>query len=77
MKKYYMAAVHNAVRILEAGDISFPITKADLLEVVGDKNIQIDFVKVITMKEYCKNIKSDHFANKAQFFNALFGAQLV
>ena len=29
------------------------------------------------MKEYCKNIKSDHFANKAQFFNALFGAQLV
>ena len=71
MKKYYMAAVHNAVRILEAGDISFPITKADLLEVVGDKN------KVITMKEYCKNIKSDHFANKAQFFNALFGAQLV
>ena len=45
MKKYYMAAVHNAVRILEAGDISFPITKADLLEVVGDKNIQIDLIR--------------------------------
>ena len=31
MKKYYMAAVHNTVRVLEKDDILFPIGKEDLL----------------------------------------------
>ena len=29
------------------------------------------------MNEYCSKIKLDSFANKAQFFNALFGANLT
>ena len=62
MKKYYMGAVHNTVRALEK---------------VGEYTVQTDFDKVITMNEYCKNIKIDSFVNKAQFFNALFRANLV
>ena len=62
MKKYYMGAVHNTVRALEK---------------VGEDTVQTDFDKVITMNEYCKNIKIDSFVNKAQFFNALFRANLV
>ncbi len=62
MKKYYMGAVHNTVRALEK---------------VGEYTVQTDFDKVITMNEYCKNIKIDSFVNKAQFFSALFGANLV
>lgn len=77
MKKYYMGAVHNTVRALEKGVISFPIGKADLLKKVGEYTVQTDFDKVITMNEYCKNIKIDSFVNKAQFFNALFRANLV
>lgn len=77
MKKYYMAAAHNTVRILGKNDISFPISKADLLDVVGECKVQTDFEKVITMNEYCKNIKVSHFVNKAQFFNALLGANLT
>ena len=62
MKKYYMGAVHNTVRALEK---------------VGEYTVQTDFDKVITRNEYCKNIKIDSFVNKAQFFNALFRANLV
>ncbi len=77
MKKYYMAAVHNTVRVLEKGDIRFPIGKEDLLKKVGGDTVQIDFDTVVTMNEYCSKIKLDSFANKAQFFNALFGANLT
>ena len=77
MKKYYMAAAHNTVRVLEKGNINFPISKADLLKKVGECKVQVDFDKVLTMNEYCKGIKIDSFADKAQFFNALFGANLA
>jgi hypothetical protein len=77
MKKFYMAAAHNTVRLLEAADISFPISKADLLAKVGDKEVQIDYDKKVTMNEYCKNIKVDVFTCKAQFFNALNGSNMT
>ena len=62
MKKYYMGAVHNTVRALEK---------------VGEYTVQTDFDKVITMNEYCRNIKIDSFVNEAQVFGALFVANLV
>jgi hypothetical protein len=76
MKKYYMAAAHHTVRLLESANIQFPISKADLLAKVGEKEVQVDFDKKITMNEYCKNIKLESFANKAQFFNALNGSNI-
>ena len=73
-KKYYMAAAHNTVRLLEAADISFPISKKDLLSKVGSKEVQIGYDEKITMDEYCKNIEIDSFENKSQFFCALNGS---
>ena len=74
MEKYYMAAAHNVVRVLESGEIAFPISKKDLLAKVGEAELQIDFDKKISMSAYCGNIKIDDFENKAQFFCALIAA---
>ncbi|MDR2132890.1 MAG: hypothetical protein LBP30_06030 [Clostridiales Family XIII bacterium] len=74
MKKYYMAAAHNVVRALDAGNIRFPIGKEELLAQVGNREVQIDFDRKISISEYCGNIKIDNFENKAQFFSALTAA---
>jgi hypothetical protein len=74
MKKYYMAATHNVVRALDAGNIRFPIEKKELLARVGETEVQIDFDKRSRLSEYCGGITLDRFENKAQFFCALVAA---
>lgn len=76
MKKYYMAAAHNTVRVLEAAGVNFPTSKKDLLSKAGTKTVQIGYDEKITMNEYCKDIKQENFVNKAQFFNALNGSNI-
>lgn len=74
MQKFYTAAGHNVVRLFQKENVSFPITKKELLDKVGKSEVQIDFDQSITVAEYCKDIKIDRFANKCQFFNALIGS---
>ncbi|MDR0671313.1 MAG: hypothetical protein LBF64_03275 [Oscillospiraceae bacterium] len=74
MQKFYLAAGHNVIRAFSKANISFPITKKELLDRAGKAAIQVDFDKSITLADYCKDIKLDKFANKSQFFNALIGS---
>ncbi|MDR1573641.1 MAG: hypothetical protein LBS24_04980 [Clostridiales Family XIII bacterium] len=74
MKKYYLAAAHNVVRILDIGGIGFPISKSNLLAKVGDVEVRIDFNRKLRMADYCANIKIENFENKSQFFCALNAA---
>lgn len=74
MRKFYLAAGHNVIRTFSKADVSFPITKKELLDKAGKSMIQVDFDKSITLEEYCRDIKIDKFDNKCQFFNALIGA---
>jgi len=74
MQKFYNTASHNVIRAFSKANVSFPISKKDLLEKAGSALIQVDFDKTVTMEEYCKEIKVDKFENKSQFFNALIGS---
>lgn len=77
MKKLYTATMHNVVKLLDKEGISFPVSKKELLDKTGKNEVQTDFDKVITLDEFCKNIKLDRFENKSQFFNALIGSNLT
>lgn len=76
MKKFYTAAMHNVVKLLDKEGVSFPVSKKVLLDKAGESRVQIDFNESITLDEYCKGIKLDRFENKAQFFCALIGSNL-
>lgn len=76
MKKFYTAAMHNVVKLLDKEGVSFPVSKKALLDKAGQSKVQLDFNETITLDEYCKGIKLDSFENKAQFFCALIGSNL-
>jgi hypothetical protein len=74
MKKYYMAAMHNVVKALEASSIQFPITKADLIAKAGDREIFTDWDSSTSLKELLNDVTLEGFDNKSQFFNSLTAA---
>lgn len=74
MKKFYLAAHHNVIRLFQKENIGFPIDKKTLLDKVGNQEVRVDYDKTITLAEYCKDIKVNRFDNKCQFFNALVGS---
>lgn len=76
MKKFYTATGHNVIKALTKADVSFPISKKDLMDKAGKCFIQVDFDNVVTLEELCKGIKISDFYNKSQFYCALIGSTL-
>jgi hypothetical protein len=69
-----MAAMHHVVKALEANGVSFPISKADLLNKAGAAKIKTDWESFTTIGDLISNVKIDNFENKAQFFNSITAA---
>jgi|LSQX01.1.fsa_nt_gb hypothetical protein len=61
--------IHYVVKAL--GDVDYPITKSELIKLVGDKEVLVDWNETRTMKELIEPIKIDKFESAASFFCAL------
>lgn len=77
MRKAYLATGHHLTKKLADSNVIFPISKAELLNKVGEEIIKVDFDKCVSIKEYCSNISIDYFNNKEQFFCALNASNIV
>lgn len=71
MKKIFAATQHYVVLALRNHNITFPTTKQAILAKAGNEPIRVDWDKYIPLANYCKDVKLEHYANKAAFFNAV------
>lgn len=66
MTKYYPAFVHNIVKTLE--DVDYPVSKNELIERFGDKQIQNDFDSSILFKDLLEKMPLDEFCCAHEFY---------
>lgn len=67
MEKYYVAGSHNITLALK--EINYPITKAELIKKVGEKEVQVDFDEKILLKDLFKDLPLDEFSTAAELYN--------
>ena len=68
-EKPYVAGVHFITKAL--ADVEYPISKNELINKVGLKEIQVDWNEKKTMRQLIEPIKIDKFETAASLFNAL------
>lgn len=69
MQREFILSMHYIARALS--DVQYPINKEDLIKVVGDRDVKVDWNDTKKMEELLKPIKIDNFDNAASLFNAL------
>lgn len=67
MKKYYVATSHNITK--ELVDVDYPVTKDELIKLVGDKEIQVDFDSKMLLKDLFIKLPLDEFSCAAELYN--------
>ena len=56
------------------GPISYPITKEEIINQVGNKQVKVDYGKEVSLAEIIQPIQLEHFDCAAQFYCALLGS---
>lgn len=69
VEKEYVISAHFITKAL--ADIDYPISKRELIDAVGSKEIRVDWNEVKTMKQLIEPIKIESFETAASLFNSL------
>jgi len=56
------------------GSISYPITKEEIINQVGSKQVKVDYDKKVSLEEIIQPIQREKFDCAAQFYCALLGS---
>ncbi len=67
--KQYLAGAHYITKAM--ADVRYPITKKELIDQVGDKEIRVNWNEYKPLRELLELIKVDNFENAAGFFSSL------
>jgi len=70
--KFYVAMQHNITKAL--ADVRYPIAKQALIELTGERKVQVDFEKVIPLKEIFVKMPLDTYSCAAELYNNIFCA---
>jgi len=65
--KYYPATMHNVMKAL--GEISYPITKEELIAKVGKKTVKLDFNEVVVFEEILSKMPLERYTCAAELIN--------
>jgi hypothetical protein len=65
----YTADLHNFHKALGKAGVVFPATKAEIIEALGDTQIQIDFDAFVKASSNVRRLPIDSFPNAAAFYN--------
>ena len=68
-EKEYVISAHFIAKAL--ADVDYPISKNELIDKVGSKEIRMDWNKKKTMKQLIEPIKIESFETAASLFNSL------
>lgn len=55
-------------------DVSFPITKGELLQRIGDRTVFVDWDKTVPLRVFVEPIPQDSFSCAADFYCMLIAA---
>ena len=69
VEKEYVISTHFITKAL--ADVDYPISKRELIDAVGAREIRVDWNEVKTMKQLIEPIKIENFETAASLFNAL------
>ena len=67
--KEYVISAHFITKAL--ADIGYPISKRELIDAVGAREIRVDWNEVKTMRQLIEPIKIESFETAASLFSAL------
>ncbi len=67
---YYLSGAHYIAKAI--AEIKYPVTKQELVDQVGYKEIRVDWNEYKPLKELLELIKLDNFENAACFYSALY-----
>lgn len=68
--RYYLSGAHYITKAMT--DVNYPITKQELIEQVGNREVRVEWDEYKPLKELLGLIKIDNFENAASFFSALY-----
>jgi len=73
-EKEYVISAHFITKAL--ADINYPISKKELIEAVGNREVKVDWNEVKTIRELVEPIKIEKFETAASLFNSLVASSL-
>ena len=72
----YTSEAHNLIKAMGKAGITFPATKAELLEKFGDMTIKVDFDKEAKIPDTVKEMVPEDYSCACAFRNAYISAQM-
>ncbi len=69
VEKEYVISVHFITKAL--ADVDYPISKRELIDVVGAREIKVDWNEVKTMRQLIEPINIESFETAASLFSSL------
>jgi hypothetical protein len=69
MTEEFLISAHFITKAL--ADIDYPISKKELIEAVGEREVKVDWNEVKTIRYLVEPIKIDRFETAASLFSAL------
>lgn len=72
----YTSEGHNLIKAMGRLGITFPATKAELLEKFGDTAIKVDFDKEAKISDTVKKMVPEEYENACAFRTAYIAAQM-
>jgi len=73
----YTSDVHNFHKALAKSNVLFPAAKAEIMEALGDKEIQIGFDEFVPAASLVERMIPESYENAAAFYNAFVAAAMA
>lgn len=71
-ERAFAAGMHHFHKAM--ADITWPTTKQEILDKVGDKKVKVSWTEEKTIAEMISNIKVDEYETAPYFYNAYFAS---
>jgi hypothetical protein len=70
----YTSDLHNYHKAMGKAGVVFPATKAEIIDALGDLQVQVDFDTFVPASSLVERILIENYENAAAFYNAYMAA---